>query len=151
MFLIVLIVALVVPTVVFAVDDGAVPPGKRSRPGKLSPTTAAGMPQAEGRGIFIVGRDPFKQPTEILPTDCPPSMPLCKFDYSQLKVVGVLQMGDGPYKAFVEDPDGRGYMVVAGQMIGKATVTQVTKAGILLRLHRKAQDVTIPMYLGKES
>lgn len=93
-----------------------------------------------------MGRDPFEQPTEILPSDCPPSMPLCKFDRSQLKLVGVIQEGEGNYKAMVEDPDGRGYFVTAGMQIGSATVTQVNNKGITLHLHRTHQDVQLPLF-----
>lgn len=141
-----IIMALMLVTASFSItlaDD--IPEGKRSRPGKLSPATA-GIVMDRHSTHFVFGRDPFKEPTEILPTDCPPSMPLCKFDCSQLKVVGVIQLLEGSYKAFVEDPDGRGYSVVVGQMIGAATVTQISRAGLILRFHRKAQDVTLPMY-----
>lgn len=124
--------------------QAAVPKGKMRRPGTLSPAIAP--PQATRREAFVMGRDPFEQPTEILPSDCPPSMPLCKFDRSQLKLVGVIQEGDGNYKAMVEDPDGRGYFVTAGMQIGSATVTQVNNKGITLHLHRTHQDVQLPLF-----
>lgn len=118
--------------------------GKMRRPGRLSPAMAP--PQAARRDAFVMGRDPFEQPTEILPTECPPSMPLCKFDRSQLKLVGIIQISEGNYKAMVEDPDGRGYFVTAGMQIGSATVTQVNNKGITLHLHRSHQDVQLPLF-----
>jgi len=84
-------------------------------------------------------------PTEVLPSDCPPSMPLCKFDRSQLKLVGVIQVSEGNYKGMVEDPDGRGYFITTGMQIGGATVTQVTSKGITLHLHKTRTDVTMPL------
>jgi Tfp pilus assembly protein PilP len=117
-------------------------------PGALSPE----LRQAEegdekaAREPFVMLRDPFKQPTEILPSECPPSMPLCRFDRSQLKLVGVMQVSDGQFKGLVEDPDGRGYFITAGMQIGGATVTQVTNKGIILHVHRTRQDVTMPLF-----
>ncbi|AFM27885.1 hypothetical protein [Desulfomonile tiedjei] len=122
--------------------------GKRRVPGALSPE----LKQAEegdekaAREPFVLLRDPFKQPTEILPSECPPSMPLCRFDRSQLKLVGVMQVSDGQFKGLVEDPDGRGYFITAGMQIGGATVTQVTNKGIILHVHRTRQDVTMPLF-----
>lgn len=127
---------------------GALAEGKKSEPGMLSPQTRNAMPPDEERtnkGSFVVVRDPFRPPTEVLPSNCPPSRPLCKFDYSQLKVVGVIQTSGGPYRAVVEDPDGRGHFVASGQMIGTATVTQISPQGILLRLHRGSRDVVLPL------
>jgi hypothetical protein len=118
--------------------------GKMRRPGRLSPATAP--PQAARRDVFVMGRDPFEQPTEILPSECPPSMPLCRFDRSQLKLVGIIQVSEGNYKAMVEDPDGRGYFVTAGMQIGSATVTQVSNKGVTLHLHRTNQDVQLPLF-----
>jgi hypothetical protein len=96
---------------------------------------------------FPVVRDPFKAPTEILPSECPPSMPLCRFDRSQLKVVGVIQVEDGQFKGMVEDPDGRGYFITPGMQIGGATVTQVTNKGIMLHVAKSKQDVMMPLFL----
>jgi hypothetical protein len=122
--------------------------GKKSAPGELSPQTKATMPPSEERAkeTFVAVRDPFKQPTEILPSECPPSMPLCRFDRSQLKLVGVIQVSEGQFKGLVEDPDGRGYFITAGMQIGGATVTQVTNKGITLHVHRTRQDVTMPLF-----
>jgi Tfp pilus assembly protein PilP len=117
-------------------------------PGALTPE----LKQAEegdektAREPFVLLRDPFKQPTEILPSECPPSMPLCRFDRSQLKLVGVMQVSEGQFKGLVEDPDGRGYFITAGMQIGGATVTQVTNKGIILHVHRTRQDVTMPLF-----
>lgn len=122
---------------------GAIPPAKNeemqgapTEPISTEPTTFVGIP-----------RDPFKAPTEILPSECPPSMPLCKFDRSQLKLVGVIQVSDGQFKGMVEDPDGRGYFVTPGMQIGGATVTQVTQRGITLHLRKTGQDVVLPLFL----
>jgi hypothetical protein len=123
--------------------------GKKSVPGALSPQTRQTMPASEERGTketFVAPRDPFKQPTEILPSECPPSMPLCRFDRSQLKLVGVIQVSEGQFKGLVEDPDGRGYFITSGMQIGGATVTQVTNKGITLHVHRTRQDVTMPLF-----
>lgn len=119
--------------------------GKRRAPGVMPAPPIAG-PQEEKQPPFFAVRDPFKQPTEVLPSDCPPSMPLCKFDRSQLKLVGVIQVADGTYKGMVEDPDGRGYFITTGMQIGGATVTQVTSKGITLHLHRSRTDVTMPLF-----
>lgn len=101
---------------------------------------------AEPATFTGVARDPFKAPTEILPSECPPSMPLCKFDRSQLKLVGVIQVAEGHFKGMVEDPDGRGYFVTPGMQIGGATVTQVTQRGVTLHLRRTGQDVVLPLF-----
>ncbi len=73
-------------------------------------------------------------------------MPLCRFDRSQLKLVGIIQVGDGQFKAMVEDPDGRGYFVTSGMQIGGATVIQVSNRGVTLHLHKTQQDVLMPLY-----
>ncbi len=128
-----------------AVKD--VPPGKQRAPGALAPETKAAEAERRSRGgIFIVERDPFKPPTEILPSDCPPSRPLCRFERSQLKLVGVMRIGNGQYKGMIEDPDGRGYFVVPGTQIGNATITQVTNKTVVLHDHRSREDVEIPLF-----
>lgn len=130
--------------------------GKRRPPGVLSPAEEAAKAQQElaTRETFTIPRDPFKAPTEILPSECPPSMPLCRFDRSQLKLRGVIQLSDGQFKGMVEDPDGRGYFVTPGMQIGGATVTQVTNRGVTLYLHKTRQDVLMPLFVeakeGKE-
>ncbi len=127
--------------------------GKKRAPG---PGTMAPRPKEEAAPTaavekrvtdFTVVRDPFKAPTEILPSECPPSMPLCRFDRSQLKVVGVIQVEDGQFKGMVEDPDGRGYFITPGMQIGGATVTQVTNKGIMLHVAKSKQDVMMPLFL----
>ena len=121
--------------------------GKRRGPGVFPPGAVSERPEEKRvRDIFAIERDPFRPPTEILPTECPPSMPLCRFDRSQLKLVGIIQVGDGQFKAMVEDPDGRGYFVTPGMQIGGATVTQVSNRGVTLHLHKTQQDVLIPLY-----
>ncbi len=127
--------------------------GKKRSPGpgtmaprpkeKEAAPTLAEKPPTE----FSVPRDPFKAPTEILPSECPPSMPLCRFDRSQLKVVGVIQVENGQFKGMVEDPDGRGYFITPGMQIGGATVTQVTNKGIVLHVAKTQQDVVMPLFL----
>jgi hypothetical protein len=119
--------------------------GKRSAPGKMPPRAGEDAKQPQP---FAMGRVPFEAPTEMLPPECPPSMPLCKFDRSQLKLVGVMQVSDGNYKGMVEDPDGRGYFVTTGMMIGRATITQIYNKGLILYDHRTNQDV--PMTLASE-
>ena len=52
-------------------------PGKKSTPGSLSPGTRSEMDKT--KPIFSIPRDPFKRPTEVIPTDCPPSAPLVGF------------------------------------------------------------------------
>ncbi len=121
--------------------------GKRRGAGIFPPGVGAERPEEKRiREIFTIQRDPFRAPTEILPTECPPSMPLCRFDRSQLKLVGIIQVGDGQFKAMVEDPDGRGYFVTSGMQIGGATVTQVSYRGLTLHLHKNQQDVLIPLF-----
>jgi len=130
--------------------------GKKRPPGTLSPAEEAARVQQElaPKEAITIGRDPFKAPTEILPSECPPSMPLCRFDRSQLKLRGVIQLTDGQFKGMVEDPDGRGYFVTPGMQIGGATVTQITNKGVTLFLHKTRQDVMMPLFLeareGKE-
>ncbi len=119
--------------------------GKKSAPGKMPPKVGEEARQPQP---FVMGRVPFEVPTEMLPPECPPSMPLCKFDRSQLKLVGVMQVSDGNYKGMVEDPDGRGYFVTTGMMIGRATITQISNKGLILYDHRTNQDV--PMTLASE-
>jgi Tfp pilus assembly protein PilP len=122
--------------------------GKRQTPGQLSPAMQLLMPTQEKKtaDFFQAERNPFKAPTEVLPSECPPSMPLCRFDRSQLKLVGVIQVSEGEFKGLVEDPDGRGYFITPGMQIGGATVTQVTNKGITLHLHRTRQDVVMPLF-----
>lgn len=125
--------------------------GKRSEPGRLAPLPARGPAAREDklRSLpFVAKRDPFKAPTEILPTECPPSMPLCRFDPSQLKLVGVLQVAEGQFKGLVEDPDGRGYFITSGMQIGAATVTQVTNKNVVLRSAKTKQDILMPLFSG---
>lgn len=124
---------------------GAMPP-RPKQPGVPLPQVAE-VPET----VFRVSRDPFKAPTEILPTECPPSTPLCKFDRSQLKLVGVIQVENGQFKGMVEDPDGRGYFVTTGMQIGGATVTQVTRRGITLHLRKTGQDVVLPLFEAREA
>lgn len=125
--------------------------GKRSEPGRLAPPPPKGLAEPEDRARqlpFVAARDPFKAPTEILPTECPPSMPLCRFDPSQLKLVGVLQVAEGQFKGLVEDPDGRGYFITSGMQIGGATVTQVTNKNVVLRAAKTKQDILMPLFKG---
>jgi Tfp pilus assembly protein PilP len=132
--------------------DAKLSEGKRKGPGELAPTTpgAPGVtPPKAAKELFLAGRDPFRQPTEILPTECPPSSPLCKFDPAQLKLVGVLQVAAGEYKGMVEDPDGRGYFISPGMQIGRSTVTQINNEGVTLYDHRTRKD--IPMRLLREA
>jgi len=127
--------------------------GKKAPPGAMPPARneevqgAPTEPTTEPATFTGMPRDPFKAPTEILPSECPPSMPLCKFDRSQLKLVGVIQVSDGQFKGMVEDPDGRGYFVTPGMQIGGATVTQVTQRGITLHQRKTGQDVVLPLSL----
>ncbi|MGO9570116.1 MAG: hypothetical protein ACLP5H_21515 [Desulfomonilaceae bacterium] len=121
--------------------------GKRRAPGQLSPAMQQAAPEEKRAAeIFQAVRNPFKAPTEVLPSECPPSMPLCRFDRSQLKLVGVIQVSEGEFKGMVEDPDGRGYFITPGMQIGGATVTQVTNKGITLHLHKTRQDVVMPLF-----
>ncbi|MGB6068886.1 MAG: hypothetical protein WBG50_29090 [Desulfomonilaceae bacterium] len=122
--------------------------GKRRAPGHPSPAMQQAAPPEAKKPteLFRVERNPFKPPTEVLPSECPPSMPLCRFDRSQLKLVGVIQVSEGEFKGMVEDPDGRGYFVTTGMQIGSATVTQVNNKGITLHLHRTHQDVLMPLF-----
>jgi Tfp pilus assembly protein PilP len=125
--------------------------GKRRAPGALAPRpkqeAVPVTPLEAPSTSFQVRRDPFKAPTEILPSECPPSMPLCRFDFSQLKLVGVIQVEHGQFKGMVEDPDGRGYFITPGMQIGGATVTQVTNKGIMLHVRKTRQDRLMPLFL----
>jgi hypothetical protein len=90
---------------------------------------------------FTFSRDPFMPPSdELVPTDCPPSMPLCRFEYTQLRLRGLIKSkspnGKEEYKGMVEDPDGRGYFITAGTQVRGATVTQVTNKGVVLYIHK---------------
>ncbi len=100
--------------------------------------------------IFVIKRDPFQRPTEMLPTECPPSFPLCRLNRSQLKVVGIVQVADGAYKGMVEDPDGRGYFLIAGMQVNGSTVTQVSQKGILLRDHNTGRNIMMRLYVEPE-
>ncbi|MEW6350391.1 MAG: hypothetical protein AB1646_15090 [Thermodesulfobacteriota bacterium] len=134
-----------------ATEDGKkLPEGKKRPPGRYSP--AAGPIEAREMpaefALFRGRENPFDPPTEVgPPSECPPSRPLCRFDRSQLKLVGIIQVGEGQFKGLVEDPDGRGYFVGAGMQIGNATVTQITYKGITLQEHKfGGKDVLIPLY-----
>lgn len=103
-------------------------------------------PEAPKKAAFELERDPFNPPQErVLPSECPPSMPLCRFDRSQLKLVGVIQVDSGQYKGMLEDPDGRGYFVFPGTQIGGATVTQVSAKGITMHDHGTREDIVMPL------
>jgi hypothetical protein len=120
---------------------------KKRNPGTLAPNgkqVVQKMKKPE-KQEFIFGRDPFKQPTEVLPSSCPPSAPLCRFDRSQLKCVGIIQVRTGGYKAMVEDPDGRGYFIIPGMKVGNGTVMQVTRDGAVIHLHKERQDILLPL------
>lgn len=119
--------------------------GKKRAPGQLAPATKAAEAEREAQRL-VFDRDPFNKPTEVLPSECPPSMPLCRFDRSQLKLVGVIQVAEGGFKGMVEDPDGRGYFITPGMQIGGATVTQVTGKGVMLHDHKTRQDVPMPLF-----
>jgi Tfp pilus assembly protein PilP len=120
---------------------------KKRRPGIFAPkeVVAPTVVSPEKMDFITDGRDPFKAPTEVLPTECLPSMPLCRFDFSQLKLVGVIQVGRGQFKGMVEDPDGRGYFIAPGMQIGNGTVTQVTRDGVVIHLHGIKQDARLPL------
>ncbi|MCA1961855.1 MAG: pilus assembly protein PilP [Desulfomonile sp.] len=126
--------------------------GKRRAPGQPSPTAPPTGPAAEPpKTEFRADRDPFRPPSEVqVRTDYLPSTPLARFDYSQLKLVGIIQMSEGQIKGMVEDPDGRGYYVQPGMQIGDgpnmATVTQITNRSVVLRVHKTKQDVLIPLF-----
>jgi len=126
--------------------------GKRRAPGQPSPTAPPAGPAAEPpKTEFRADRDPFRPPSEVqVRTDYLPSTPLARFDYSQLKLVGIIQMSEGQIKGMVEDPDGRGYYVQPGMQIGDgpnmATVTQITNRSVVLRVHKTKQDVLIPLF-----
>ena len=45
----------------------------------------------------------------------------------------------------VEDPDGRGYFVIAGTQIGGATVTQVGAKGVTLHDHQTGESIMLPL------
>ncbi len=117
--------------------------GKMRNPGIGPPT--GGDEGRRPEPFSFPGRDPFREPTEMLPPRCLPSQPLCKFDHSQLRLVGVMQVSDGNYKGMVEDPEGRGYFVTTGMMIGRATVTQIGNKGVILHVHKTNNDVLMPM------
>lgn len=113
------------------------PRGKKESSSDSSPRQPQQQPTATvGRDTLSFPRDPFRPPEEGRPTECPPSMPLCRFDRSQLTLRGLIRVGDGQFKGMVEDPDGRGYFVSPGMQISGATVTQVTSRGIALFMHK---------------
>ncbi len=86
---------------------------------------------------FTFPRDPFMPPSEVIPPEeCLPSMPLCRYDYTQLKLRGLIRLADGQYKGMVEDPDGRGFFITPGVQIRGATVTQVTADGVIIYIHK---------------
>lgn len=120
--------------------------GKTRAPGRLAPATKEDLKEDRGLTAIMRIRDPFDKPTEVLPSECPPSMPLCRFTRSQLKLVGVIQVADGVFKGMVEDPDGRGYFIAPGMQIGGATVTQITSQGATLREHAGRRDVPMPLF-----
>ena len=66
-----------------------VPKGKKRAPALRAPVkTKAPTLQTEKMELEFP-RNPFRPPADrILPSECPPSMPLCRFDRSQLKLVG---------------------------------------------------------------
>jgi hypothetical protein len=123
--------------------------GKRRTPGEMRPPAPGQETTQEAMRFNIGHKDPFRPPSEVMPVHCPPSMPLCRFDFAQLKLVGVMQVSDGSFKGLVEDPDGRGYFIASGTRIGNATVIQVNNRAVLLHDHRTRKD--IPMTLSREA
>jgi len=125
--------------------------GKKRPPGQTAPAVGKETITRPGAPEFEIGRDPFQKPTEVFTTGCPPSMPLCRFDRSQLKLVGVMQVSEGQYKGLVEDPDGRGYFVSVGTQIMGATVIQITGRGLTLHVHKTNEDVEIPLFESRDA
>ncbi|MGB9616252.1 MAG: hypothetical protein ACP5M0_01880 [Desulfomonilaceae bacterium] len=100
---------------------------------------------------FTFPRDPFMPPSEAVPpTECLPSMPLCRYDYTQLKLRGLIRLADGQYKGMVEDPEGRGFFITPGVQIRGATVTQVTAEGVVIYIH-KTKKVDLLRIEGREA
>jgi hypothetical protein len=124
-----------------------VPQGKKRPPAVRAPMPGAGKKLLKGEKLKVeFERDPFHPPAErILPSECPPSMPLCRFDRSQLKLVGIIRVSSGQFKGMVDDPDGRGYFVIPGTQIGGATVTQVSAKGMTLHDHLSKENVQMPL------
>ena len=124
-----------------------VPKGKKRPPAVRAPLPGAEKKTLKTKKLELeFERDPFNPPAErVLPSECPPSMPLCRFDRSQLKLVGVIRVTSGQFKGMVEDPDGRGYFVIAGTQIGAATVTQVSAKGMTLHDHLTKENVIMPL------
>lgn len=100
----------------------------------------AALPAKQYSGMtseFTYPRDPFRPPLETVPpTECLPSMPLCRYDYTKLKLRGLIRLANGQYKGMVEDPEGRGFFITPGVQIRGATVTQVTADGVILYIHK---------------
>jgi hypothetical protein len=124
-----------------------VPKGKRRPPAVRAPIPGAEKKTLKTEKLELeFERDPFNPPADrVLPSECPPSMPLCRFDRSQLKLVGVIRVTSGQFKGMVEDPDGRGYFVTPGTQIGGATVTQVSAKGMTLHDHLTKENVIMPL------
>lgn len=130
--------------------------GKKRTPGELikrgPQRDEAPLGSPDGRSPDELRVPIGEPPKEIIPSECPPSEPLCRYQYSQLKLVGVMQVGEGFLKGMVEDPDGRGYFVAPGTQIGGATVTQITSRGMLIHVHKTQQDREMMLYRsGKDS
>ena len=96
------------------------PVGKRDpfRPTWLTKAVRTLRPQPKNEPIKIVKR---------------PKTPLEKFELDQLKVVAIVTGVANPV-AMVEDPDGRGYMIRRGVLIGRhnGQVTRINVDGVIV-------------------
>lgn len=69
-------------------------------------------------------RDPFEpfikleKPKEAKPKVFVPKTPLQRYAVEELRLVGVVWAAQGRSKALIEDPEGKGYVVTAGTLVG---------------------------------
>jgi Tfp pilus assembly protein PilP len=79
-------------------------------------------------------RDPFKPPALESAIRSPSStQALENFGIEQLQLRGIMKDGSTP-KALFEDPEGKSYIILEGQVIGreKATVSRILKTEVIL-------------------
>ncbi len=123
----------------------APPPAPAAQPAK-TPPAAATQQEAAPEPLFAFDpkdlRDPFvpflrleeKKPTKAQPKVFVPKTPLQRYALEEIHLVGVIWADGGRSVALVEDPEGKGYVVGGGTLIGD-------RGGRIIRIQQDRLDV----------
>jgi len=80
---------------------------------------------------FVVAKTESKNTPETMKKNLRGSLPIHSFDVSQFKLIGVIT-GGRENKAMVTDPEGKGYVLKVGMLIGKndGRITSISSSGV---------------------